>query len=86
MAAIKGWLIWENFKLCFLVKTWSYNITLVLYLHGKHKPLKIGIGRLKLESTKSRTSRSLVKPLELTIDYNLTFNTHVSNIKGLQND
>ena len=80
MAAIKGWLIWGSFRICFLVKTWSYKSSLVLYLHGKHKHLKIQIGRFKLESAKSTTS----KCLGLTNDHDLTFNTHVSNIKYLK--
>ena len=43
-------------------------------LLGKHKPLKIEIERFQLESAKS------VNPLRITIDHNLTFDTHVSNI------
>ena len=41
---------------------------------GKHRPLKIEIEGFQLELTKS------VKPLEITIDHNLTFYTNVSNI------
>ena len=43
-------------------------------LLGKHKPLKIEIEGFQLESAKS------VNLLEITIDHNLTFETHVSNI------
>ena len=42
-------------------------------LLGKHKPLKIEIGGSQLESTKSVN-------LLITIDHNLTFDSHVSNI------
>ena len=40
----------------------------------KHKPLKIEIEGFQLEPAKS------VKLLGITIDRNLTFDTHVSNI------
>ena len=73
-----------NFSICFLVKTWSYHSNLVLYLHGKHKPLKLDFGGFKLQSGKSGASRCLVKLLRLTIDHNLTFNSRVSNINYLQ--
>ena len=43
-------------------------------LLGKHKPLKIEIEGFQLESAKS------VNLLGITIDYNLTFDTHVSTI------
>ena len=43
-------------------------------LLGEYKPLKIKIERFKLESAK------LVKLLGITIDYNLTFDTHISNV------
>ena len=43
-------------------------------LLGKHKSLKIEIEGFQLESTKSNNL------LGITIDYNLTFDTHVSNI------
>ena len=43
-------------------------------LLGKHKPLKIEIEGFQLESAKS------VNLLGITIDHNLTFDTHVSNI------
>ena len=43
-------------------------------LLGKHKPLKIETERFQLESAKS------VNPLRITIDHNLTFDTHLSNI------
>ena len=43
-------------------------------LLGKHKPLKIGVEEFKLESDK------LVNLLGITIDHNLTFDTHVSKI------
>ena len=43
-------------------------------LHSKHKPLKIEIEGFQLESAKS------VNLLGITIDHNLTFATHVSNI------
>ena len=56
----------------------------MLYLHRKHKFLKIEIGGFKLELGTSRTSRSLVKLLGSTINHNLTFDIHVSNIKYLQ--
>ena len=39
-------------------------------LHGKHKPLKIGIEGFQLESAKS------VNLLGITIDHNLTFDTY----------
>ena len=41
---------------------------------GKHKPLKTEIEGFQLESAKS------VNLLGITIDHNLTFDTHVSNI------
>ena len=40
----------------------------------KHKPLKIEIEGFQLQSAKP------VKLLEITIDHNLTFDTHISNI------
>ena len=43
-------------------------------LFGKHKPLKIEIEGLKLESVRS------VQLPEVTIDHNLIFGTHVSNV------
>ena len=43
-------------------------------LLGKHKSLEIEIEGFQLESVKS------VNLLEITIDHNLTFGTHVSNI------
>ena len=43
-------------------------------LLGKHKPLKIEIEGFQLESAKS------VNLLGITIDHNLTFDTHISNI------
>ena len=43
-------------------------------LLGKHNPLKIEIEEFQLESAKS------LNLLGTTIDHNLTFNTHVSNI------
>ena len=43
-------------------------------LLGKLNPLKIEIEGFQLESAKS------VNLLEITIDHNLTINTHVSNI------
>ena len=43
-------------------------------LLGKHKPLKIEIEGFQLESAKS------VNLLGITIGYNLTFDTHDSNI------
>ena len=43
-------------------------------LRGKHKPLKIEIEGFQLESAKS------VKLSGITIDHNLTFDIHVSNI------
>ena len=43
-------------------------------LLGKHKPLKIKFERFQLESAKS------INLLGITIDHNLTFDTHVSNI------
>ena len=43
-------------------------------LLGKHKPLKIEIEGFQLESAKS------VNLLGITIDHNLTFDTHASNI------
>ena len=43
-------------------------------LLGKHKPLKIGVEGFKLESDKS------VNLIRITIDHNLTFDTHVSKI------
>ena len=44
-------------------------------LLGKHKSLKIEIERFKLKSAK------LVKILGLTMDDNLKFDKHVTNIK-----
>ena len=41
---------------------------------GKHKPLKTEIEGFQIESAKS------VNLLGITIDHNLTFDTHVSNI------
>ena len=41
---------------------------------GKHKPSKIESEGIKLESVKS------VELLGITIDYNLTFDTHIPNI------
>ena len=43
-------------------------------LLGKHKPLKLEIEGFQLESAKS------VNLLGITIDHNLTFDTHVLNI------
>ena len=43
-------------------------------LLGKNKPLKTEIERFQVESVKS------VNLLGTTIDHNLTFDTHVSNI------
>ena len=43
-------------------------------LLGKYKPLKIEIEGFQLEPTKS------VKFLGITIDHDLTYHTHVSNI------
>ena len=43
-------------------------------LLGKDKPLKIEIETFQLESAKS------VNLLGITIDHNLTFDTHISNI------
>ena len=43
-------------------------------LLAKHKPLKIEIEGFQLESAKS------VNLLGITIDHNLTFDTHISNI------
>ena len=51
------------------------NLGKVKYMFlGKQKPLKIEIEGFHLESAKS------VNLLEITIDHNLTFDTHVSNI------
>ena len=43
-------------------------------LLGKHKPSKIEIAGFQLESAKS------VNLLRITIDHDLTFDTHISNI------
>ena len=50
------------------------NAGKLLYMFfGKHKPLKIEIEGLKQKSAKS------VKLVGLIIDFNLTFDTHISN-------
>ena len=43
-------------------------------LLGKHKSLKFEIKQVKLESVKS------VKLVRLTVEHNLTYDTHISNI------
>ena len=70
----------ENLKLVLgglaVIKWWLIfgNFSICCLLLGKHKPSKIEIEGFKLESVKS------VELLRITIDYNLTFDTHIPNI------
>ena len=53
-----------------MANPWKFHYMLL----GKHKPLKVEIERFQIESTKT------VNLLRKTIDHNLTFDKHVSNI------